>query len=45
MSVWGFSGGGHMDAEAARRLVEAGAERVVGAWPEAQGLWRDLALA
>ena len=35
MTVWGFSGGGHMDASAAARLVEAGAVEVVGSWTEA----------
>lgn len=40
MTVWGFSGGGHMDEAAARRLVEAGATRMVGSWEEAQALFR-----
>ena len=39
MTVWGFAGGGHMDAAASARLVEAGAERVVGDWEEAGALF------
>lgn len=39
MEVWGFGGGGHMDADAARRLVEAGAHRMVADWREARGLF------
>jgi beta-phosphoglucomutase-like phosphatase (HAD superfamily) len=39
MSVWGFAGGGHMDATASARLVEAGAERVVANWDEAASLF------
>ena len=35
MTVWGFSGGGHMDGAAAARLAEAGAAEVVGSWAEA----------
>ncbi len=35
MSVWGFAGGGHMDEASSARLMEAGAERVVGDWTEA----------
>lgn len=35
MTVWGFSGGGHMDDAAAARLAEAGAHAVVGSWNEA----------
>lgn len=41
MSVWGFTGGGHMDEEAGARLEKAGADRVVAGWKEAQGLWRE----
>ena len=39
MEVWGFCGGGHMDDDAARRLIEAGAHRMVADWNEAQGLF------
>lgn len=39
MTVWGFAGGGHMDAGSSARLVEAGAERVVADWDEASGLF------
>jgi HAD superfamily hydrolase (TIGR01509 family) len=39
MEVWGFLGGGHMDDDAARRLVEAGAHRMVADWQEARGLF------
>lgn len=42
MTVWGFSGGGHMDEASARRLLEAGAQRVVGSWDEARGLFQVL---
>jgi len=35
MTVWGFSGGGHVDAQGAARLVEAGAHEVVDTWAEA----------
>lgn len=35
MTVWGFSGGGHMDGAAAARLAEAGADTVIGSWAEA----------
>jgi HAD superfamily hydrolase (TIGR01509 family) len=39
MEVWGFCGGGHMDDDAARRLVEAGAHRMVTDWAQARGLF------
>lgn len=39
MEVWGFMGGGHMDEDAARRLAEAGAHRLVEDWDEARGLF------
>lgn len=39
MEVWGFCGGGHMDDDAARRLSEAGARRLVATWDEARGLF------
>lgn len=35
MTVWGFAGGGHVDARGAARLVEAGAHEVVETWAEA----------
>ncbi|HEY5338161.1 MAG TPA: HAD-IA family hydrolase, partial [Rhizomicrobium sp.] len=38
MRVWGFLGGGHMDERSGRRLAEAGAERVIGTWREAEAL-------
>jgi HAD superfamily hydrolase (TIGR01509 family) len=38
MTVWGFLGGGHASDGLARRLIEAGAERVVRDWPEAAAL-------
>jgi HAD superfamily hydrolase (TIGR01509 family) len=38
MRVWGFLGGGHMDAASGERLLAAGAERVVADWPEAATL-------
>lgn len=43
MEVWGFTGGGHMDDEAARRLTEAGAARLVADWREARGLFAAFA--
>lgn len=43
MTVWGFAGGGHMDAGSSARLIEAGADRVVADWPEAAGLFRSFA--
>lgn len=36
MTVWGFAGGGHMDAASADRLTQAGAARIVRRWREAQ---------
>ena len=39
MMVWGFAGGGHMDAAASARLLEAGAGRVVRDWGDAQALF------
>jgi beta-phosphoglucomutase-like phosphatase (HAD superfamily) len=38
MTVWGFSGGGHMDKASSDRLLAAGAERIVGHWDEATSL-------
>lgn len=43
MEVWGFCGGGHMDDEAAHRLAEAGAHRIVADWREARGLFAGFA--
>lgn len=42
MRVWGFAGGGHMDAAARERLSAAGAKRIVESWPEAQHLFASL---
>jgi HAD superfamily hydrolase (TIGR01509 family) len=42
MRVWGFLGGGHMDARYGKRLREAGAERLVAGWAEAAGLFADI---
>jgi HAD superfamily hydrolase (TIGR01509 family) len=42
MRVWGFAGGGHMDAASAARLSAAGAERIVGDWREASRLFAAL---
>lgn len=39
MAVWGFAGGGHMDATTAARLLDAGAIRVVADWREAAMLF------
>ena len=39
MAVWGFAGGGHMDAASAARLADAGAERVIVHWDEAAVLF------
>ncbi|MDP1737450.1 MAG: HAD-IA family hydrolase [Caulobacter sp.] len=39
MTVWGFAGGGHMDAMASAKLMAAGAERVVADWGEAAVLF------
>jgi beta-phosphoglucomutase-like phosphatase (HAD superfamily) len=38
MTVWGFVGGGHLDASAAAGLSEGGATRVVHSWAEAKDL-------
>ena len=35
MTVWGFTGGGHMDGNGANGLREAGATRVIAAWATA----------
>lgn len=39
MTVWGFTGGGHMSEASAGRLTEAGADRVLGHWDEAAVLF------
>jgi HAD superfamily hydrolase (TIGR01509 family) len=38
MTVWGFLGGGHAHDRLARRLLDAGAERIVADWAEAARL-------
>jgi HAD superfamily hydrolase (TIGR01509 family) len=42
MTVWGFTGGGHMDDVTASRLLAAGAERLVPNWSRAGELFRAL---
>lgn len=42
MTVWGFAGGGHMDAAMAARLSDAGAVRVLRDWAEAVKLFAAL---
>jgi len=42
MRVWGFRGGGHMTDRLAGRLLEAGAERVLADWAEAEALFRAM---
>jgi HAD superfamily hydrolase (TIGR01509 family) len=42
MTVWGFSGGGHMDEHMSQRLAEAGAARLVADWDEATLLFAEL---
>ena len=42
MTVWGFRGGGHMTDRIAARLTDAGAERVVRDWAEAEALFATL---
>jgi HAD superfamily hydrolase (TIGR01509 family) len=42
MRVWGFGGGGHMTERLTSRLSEAGAERIVANWAEAEGLFSSL---
>jgi HAD superfamily hydrolase (TIGR01509 family) len=42
MTVWGFRGGGHMTDRLAERLLDAGAERVVNDWAEAEKLFAQL---
>jgi len=38
MTVWGFSGGGHMTEASSERLLAAGAERVIEHWDHAPAL-------
>ena len=42
MTVWGFRGGGHMTDRLAARLADAGAERVLSNWAEADALFQAL---
>ena len=42
MTVWGFLGGGHAHDGLGQRLLSAGAERLVGDWPEAARLLAGL---
>jgi HAD superfamily hydrolase (TIGR01509 family) len=42
MRVWGFGGGGHMDSRITARLGDAGAERIVADWAEAEALFATL---
>lgn len=42
MRVWGFGGGGHMSERLTARLTEAGAERIVASWSEAEDLFATL---
>jgi HAD superfamily hydrolase (TIGR01509 family) len=42
MTVWGFRGGGHMTDRIAERLTQAGAERIVKSWAEAEALLAQL---
>lgn len=42
MRVWGFQGGGHMTDRIAEHLLEAGAERLVKSWAEAETLFAAL---
>jgi len=42
MRVWGFGGGGHMSERLTARLAEAGAERIVASWGEAEDLFATL---
>ncbi|HXC57050.1 MAG TPA: HAD-IA family hydrolase [Rhizomicrobium sp.] len=42
MRVWGFRGGGHMTDRLAARLSEAGAERIVADWAQAEALFAAL---
>ena len=42
MRVWGFGGGGHMDDRLTARLSDAGAERIVANWAEAESLFAQM---
>ena len=42
MRVWGFGGGGHMTERLTARLAEAGAERIVADWAQAEALFAAL---
>ena len=42
MNVWGFTGGAHSAASIGDELANAGAQRVVAGWPEAQILFEAL---
>jgi HAD superfamily hydrolase (TIGR01509 family) len=42
MRVWGFGGGGHMSARLTAGLSDAGAERIVASWAEAEDLFTTL---
>jgi HAD superfamily hydrolase (TIGR01509 family) len=42
MRVWGFAGGGHMDGNSSRRLLDVGVERVVEHWDAAVPLIAQL---
>jgi HAD superfamily hydrolase (TIGR01509 family) len=42
MRVWGFGGGAHMTDRITAHLTEAGAERIVANWAEAEDLFRQL---
>ena len=42
MRVWGFSGGGHMSERITARLTQAGAERIVCDWAEAEALFAAI---
>jgi beta-phosphoglucomutase-like phosphatase (HAD superfamily) len=42
MTVWGFTGGGHLDHRADEGLLGAGAVRVVTSWDEARALFAAL---
>jgi hypothetical protein len=42
MRVWGFRGGGHMTDRIAAHLSDAGADRIVANWAEAETLFAAL---
>lgn len=42
MTVWAFAGGGHMSDAIGRRLVDAGAHRLVADWAQAERLFAAL---